>query len=81
VEGHHLSLNFTIVQGRLFATAPRFLGANPAKVAAGELRGVRTLAGEEDLARKLLTALDPEQRQIISTRYGAISTVISAETC
>jgi hypothetical protein len=81
VEGHHLSLNFTIVQGQLFATAPRFLGANPAKVAAGELSGVRTLAGEEDLARKLLTALDPEQRLIISTRYGAISTVISAETC
>jgi hypothetical protein len=42
---------------------------------------VRTLAGEEDLARKFLSALDPEQRQIISTRYGAISTVISAETC
>jgi hypothetical protein len=81
VEGHHLSLNFTIVQGQLFATAPRFLGANPAKVAAGELSGVRTLAGEEDLARKILSALDPEQRQIISTRYGAISTVISAETC
>jgi len=39
VEGHHLSLNLTIVKGRLLATAPRFFGANPAKVAAGELSG------------------------------------------
>ena len=62
VEGHHLSLNFTIVNGHLSATAPRFLGANPAIVAAGELSGVRTLAGEEDLSRKLLHFLNPEQR-------------------
>lgn len=77
VEGHHLSLNFTIVQGRLFATAPRFLGANPAKVAAGELRGVRTLAGEEDLARKLLTALDPEQRRKAVFREKAYRDIVT----
>jgi hypothetical protein len=45
VEGHHLSLNSTIVNGHLFSTAPHFLGANPAKVASEELGGVRTLAG------------------------------------
>ena len=62
VEGHHLSLNFTIVKGHLLATAPRFFGANPAKVAAGELSGLRTLAAEEDLARQFLNSLDPEQK-------------------
>ena len=77
VEGHHLSLNFTIVQGRLFATAPRFLGANPAKVSEGELRGVRTLAGEEDLARKLLTELDPEQRQKAVFREKAYRDIVT----
>ncbi len=77
VEGHHLSLNFTIVQGRLFATAPRFLGANPAKVSEGELRGVRTLAGEEDLARKLLTELDPEQRQRAVFREKAYRDIVT----
>ena len=77
VEGHHLSLNFTIVQGRLVATAPRFLGANPAKVAAGELHGVRTLAGEEDLARKLLTALDPEQRRKAVFREKAYRDIVT----
>jgi hypothetical protein len=62
-EGHHLSLNFTIVEGRMLATAPRFFGANPAKVAAGELAGLRALAAEEDLARQLLYSLDPDQKR------------------
>jgi hypothetical protein len=77
VEGHHLSLNFTIVQGRLLATAPRFLGANPAKVAEGELRGVRTLAGEEDLARKLLTGLDPKQQKKAVFREKAYRDIVT----
>ena len=29
-EGHHLSLNFTLVRDTLIATAPAFFGANPA---------------------------------------------------
>ncbi len=62
VEGHHLSLNFTIVKGHLVADAPRFLGANPAKVPHGELAGLRTLAAEEDLARELVTSLDAKQQ-------------------
>lgn len=62
VEGHHLSLNLTVVEGRLLATAPRFFGANPAKVAAGELTGLRALAAEEDLAWQLLNSLDSNQK-------------------
>ena len=77
LEGHHLSLNFTIVHGRMFATAPRFMGANPAKVAVGKLSGVRTLAGEEDLARRLLTALDPEQRQKAVFRDQAYRDIVT----
>jgi hypothetical protein len=77
VEGHHLSLNFTIVNGHLFATAPRFLGANPAKVAAGELSGVRTLADEEDLARKLLNSLDAEQKRKAVFREQAYRDIVT----
>ena len=77
VEGHHLSLNYTIVQGHLIAAAPRFLGANPARVAAGELKGVRTLAGEEDLARKLLNSLDPEQRKTAIFRNEAYRDIVT----
>lgn len=77
VEGHHLSLNYTIVQGHMFATAPRFLGANPANVAVGKLSGVRTLAGEEDLARKLMSSLDPKQRQKAVFREQAYGDIVT----
>ena len=61
-EGHHLSLNFTIAHDTAVATAPSFLGANPAEVRTGSRRGLRALAAEEDLARELVTSLDAAQR-------------------
>ena len=61
-EGHHLSLNFTLVSGTLVATAPAFFGANPARVPSGSRQGLRVLAAEEDIARELVGALDAEQR-------------------
>ena len=59
-EGHHLSLNFTIVHD-LLAEAPHFWGANPAKVPVGESTGLRALQEEEDVARRLLLSLDQGQ--------------------
>lgn len=61
-EGHHLSLNFSSASGKLSVT-PAFLGANPAKVPEGPLKGLRVLAQEEDLARRLLHELDDSQQQ------------------
>jgi Protein of unknown function (DUF3500) len=64
VEGHHLSVNFTVVRGTLVATTPEFMGANPAEVRlAGPFRGRRVLHAEEDLARELMRSLDPRQRE------------------
>lgn len=60
--GHHISLHYTLAGGRIATPTPTFFGANPAEsrfVGAGVLR---PLAGEEDLARELLNALDAEQR-------------------
>ena len=63
-EGHHISFNWTFVQGRLAATSPQFLGANPAEVRLkGPLQGTRVLRAEEDLARELVTSLDAVQRE------------------
>jgi hypothetical protein len=62
VEGHHLSLNFTLVRDTLIATAPAFFGANPAEVRSGARRGLRALADEEDVGRALVLALDERQR-------------------
>jgi hypothetical protein len=62
VEGHHLSLNFTIAHGRVNAV-PTFWGANPAEVREGPRKGLRALKEEEDVAREFLAQLTPEQRR------------------
>jgi len=63
VEGHHVSLNFTLQGGQVVSTTPFFFGANPAEVREGSHRGLRTLAQEEDLGRRLLKILNAEQRR------------------
>lgn len=62
IEGHHLSLNFTIVDDEISAT-PRFLGASPATIKVGERKGERVLGNEEDFAFELLFALSESQKQ------------------
>jgi hypothetical protein len=63
-EGHHISLNWTIVDGRVIASSPQFFGANPARVGSGPLAGTRALAAEEDLGQALVKSLTDEQRKI-----------------
>ena len=63
VEGHHLSLNFLIADGRHITAAPNFFGANPAQVPEGyRLSGLSILAQEEGLARQLLFSMTAERR-------------------
>jgi hypothetical protein len=62
-EGHHFSASFTIVKGELFASTPSFMGTNPAEVRKGPRTGLRVLAAEEDLARKLVKSLSEDQRK------------------
>ncbi|MHC5009852.1 MAG: DUF3500 domain-containing protein [Planctomycetota bacterium] len=64
LEGHHLSLNFTVVGDEVRSIAPFFVGANPARVVDGPNAGLRVLGEEEDLARVFLSALNPAQRRI-----------------
>ncbi|WP_255272192.1 DUF3500 domain-containing protein [Actinomadura madurae] len=55
--GHHVSLNNLVVDGRVAATTPCFLGADPA---ASPLLGgasLRPLGAAEDLARELVRSL------------------------
>lgn len=62
-EGHHLSINFTIVDGKLFSVTPSFFGTNPAIVQAGPHKGLEILQAEQQLARELVQSLSPEQRK------------------
>lgn len=67
VEGHHLSLNFVVSDNRVVSSTPTFFGANPGVLLAdygkGFEKGLRVLAGEEQLAFDLLSSLTPEQRK------------------
>lgn len=79
LEGHHLSLHFTLQGDRYLSTLPQFMGSNPALVPrdieAGPRAGTRVLGEEEDLARALLGALGPAQRKAAhfdSRTYGDI---------
>ena len=63
-EGHHLSLQYTIVEGDITVSSPTFLAANPAEVPDGPRRGMRALARQEDAGRAMLSALTPAQRDV-----------------
>jgi hypothetical protein len=63
-EGHHLSLQYTIVEGDITVSSPTFLAANPAEVPDGPRRGMRALARQEDAGRAMLSALTPQQREV-----------------
>jgi len=62
VNGHHLFLHFTVVDGQVASPTPSFYGANPARVPRGPQAGLRILASREDLARELVRSLDPQRR-------------------
>ncbi len=63
-EGHHISLNYVIEDGRFVSSTPEFLGANPGKIDAGPGRLLRVLGEREDLGREILRQCTPEQRAI-----------------
>jgi len=62
VEGHHISLHFTVANGTTIASTPSFAGTNPAEVRDGAEKGKRVLALQEDTGRSLVMALDATQR-------------------
>jgi hypothetical protein len=64
VEGHHLSLNYTITNGKIVSSTPEFYGANPGLIDAGPERSIRVLGTEEDLARQILKLCNEEQQKL-----------------
>lgn len=63
VEGHHVSQNFTVVNGTA-VNGPSFFGANPAQVRQGPRKGLRVLAREDDLGSELIRGLDESQQKV-----------------
>ena len=77
VEGHHVSASFTVVKGEFIADTPSFFGANPAEVRQGPRRGLRVLAGEEDLGRQMVKSLSEEQRKVAIIQTTAPKEIIT----
>jgi len=63
-EGHHLSLNYTIINGNVVST-PAFFGTNPAIVKKGPRRGTRPLGRMEDQARSLMNSLKESDKPVV----------------
>ena len=80
VEGHHISLHFTIVNGTLVAASPTFFGSNPAEVREGPKKGLRILGAEEDAARALVEALNDTQRGTAIVQPNAPSDLLTMAT-
>jgi hypothetical protein len=77
-EGHHVALNWTIVNGRI-ASSPNFFGANPAEVKEGPRAGLRALLREEDLGRELVKSLTEAQRAIAIVDKDAYKDILTSD--
>ncbi len=76
VEGHHLSLNFTI-SGDEVAVTPNFMGSNPGEVREGPRKGLRILGMEEDLGRNLVKSFTDKQKEVAIYTNKAPSEIIT----
>ena len=61
-EGHHISVHFSIWNGKVISMTPFFFGSNPAEVRQGPKNGQRVLSKREDLAYALMNELDTAQK-------------------
>lgn len=61
LEGHHLSINVSFVDGQV-ATTPLFLGADPAVVPDGPFAGLEILGVPANTSRELMQSLTEEQQ-------------------
>ena len=77
VEGHHVSLHFTVVNGDLIASSPTFFGSNPAEVREGPKKGLRILGDQEDAARDLLMTLNDSQRAKAIIQNVALNEIVT----
>ena len=80
VEGHHLSLNFTLDDGKVVSATPAFFGANPAEVRQGPRGGLRTLGDIEDRALRLVQSLSDEQKKEAVLSANAPKDIRAANT-
>ncbi len=78
VEGHHVSLHFSISNNTAVASTPSFFGTNPAEVREeGPKKGLRILGPMEDAARALLATLDDAQKKTAVINDAAPTEIVT----
>lgn len=76
--GHHISVQFTIVDGTIVAATPCFLGADPASAPLLGPHLLRPLGGVEDLGRELARSLDGTQAATAIVSAAAPSDLVTS---
>jgi Protein of unknown function (DUF3500) len=77
LEGHHLSLSFAMRDGAIVSVTPAAFAVRPNRVTAGKHAGLKTLTGEERLARRLFADLPAklQARALVQPRH--LSNILS----
>lgn len=78
-SGHHLALNFTVVEGQL-AFAPFFFGVYPAEVKDGPNKGKRVIKDEEDLGFRLVNSLTQQQKAMAIFQLKAFNEIVTTNS-
>jgi len=75
-EGHHLSLNFSSITGKIDGVTPAFMGSNPAIARTGTFKGKEVLKQEQALGKQLFNALSSAQQKAatLDLEWGDILT-------
>jgi hypothetical protein len=76
-EGHHVSLNFTLLNGEIVSSTPSFFGSNPGIVKEGDSKGMEVLKLETDLGFELVNKLTQAQRSTALISETAFPEIIS----
>lgn len=76
ISGHHLALNFTIVNNQL-AFAPFFFGIYPAEIQSGPNKGKRIIKDEEDIGFELINLLTKEQKSSAIFQLHAFEDIVT----
>lgn len=78
-EGHHLSINVTIINGKKFSVTPSFFGTNPAIIKEGPMKGTEVLVQEDRLALELVNSLTGELKEAVLIPGKTVDEVITSD--
>ncbi len=76
-SGHHIALNFTVVNNEL-ALTPIFFGVYPAEIKEGKNKGRRIIKDEEDIGFELINMLTSEQKSVTIFQKNAFRDIVTA---